>query len=104
MAKRGTRKCIICGKEYVYCPNCGNGDKDETWRYLYDAERCMNIFNVLSDYLHERINKEDAKTQLKELKVSKDSVFNDEIQKQINEIMKTEKAHKNEEAQIVKED
>lgn len=103
MATRGTRTCIICGKEYSYCPHCGNGNKGETWRYLYDTEKCMEIFNVLSRYQFKHVNKDEAKSQLKDLKISKDMVFTDEIQKQINEIMKTEKAPK-EDAQIVKED
>ena len=105
MAKRGTRHCIVCGKEYVYCPNCGGGNKEETWRYLYDTEQCNEIFNVLSRYTNSRIDKNEAEKQLKALKVTKGMKFTTEIENQISEIFKAEKAQKDkEDAQIVKED
>lgn len=104
MAKRGTRHCLICGKQYIYCPNCGGGNKEETWRYLYDSEDCMEVFNILSRYINKHIDKEEAKSQYKALKISKDKKFTAEIQKQVDEIIKVEKAPKNEDAQIVKED
>lgn len=103
MSKRGIRHCIICGKEYKYCPHCGADNKNETWRYLYDSESCMDIFTILSKYTNNHITKEEAKTQLKALKLSRDAKYTAEIQKQIDEIFKVEKAPK-EEAQIVKED
>jgi len=103
MSKRGMRSCIICGKEYRYCPNCGADNKDETWRYLYDSEECMNVFNILSNYKNNHIDKEDARDQFEALKVSKDKKFTAEIQKQLDEIVKVKKAPK-EEAKIVKED
>lgn len=103
MSKRGARNCIICGKEYRYCPNCGADNKDETWRYLYDSEECMNVFNILSRFKNGHIGKEEAKSQFKALKISRDKKFTAEIQKQIDDILKVEKAPK-EEMQIVKED
>ena len=103
MAKRGTRKCIICGKEYVYCPHCGNGSKEETWRYLYDSELCLNVFNVLSKYQFKHITKEEAKAEIEKLEIPKDVKFTGEVKKQVDEIVKTKKAPK-EDAQIVKED
>jgi hypothetical protein len=101
MAK-GSRKCIICGSEYTYCPKCGNGDKEETWRYLYDTELCNNIFDGVSSFSHGHIKKEEAKTKLEALKIPKGMKFNTEIKNQIDTIMASEPKAK--EKQIVKEE
>ena len=101
MAK-GLRKCIICGSEYTYCPKCGDGNKDETWRYLYDTELCSNIFDVISSFTHGHINKVEAKEKLEALNIPKGMKFNDEIKNQINAIMAPEPKAK--EKQIVKEE
>ena len=101
MAK-GQRTCIICGSSYVYCPKCGNGDKAETWRYLYDTELCNNIFNVLSSYTHGHIKKAEAKDKLEALKIPKNMKFKTDIKDQIDEIMAAEP--KTKEKQIVKDE
>lgn len=99
---KGLRKCIICGSEYKYCPKCGNGDKNETWRYLYDTELCNNIFNIVSSFSHNHIDKENAKEKLEALDIPKGMKFNAEIKKLINTIMAVEPKVK--EKQIVKDE
>ena len=104
MAK-GKRTCIICGTTYTYCPTCGNGNKDESWRYLYDTKQCNQIFDILSAYAHKHIKKTEARDQLKSLDIPKGMKFNSEIKKQIDEIMVVEPKIKDEDnKQIVKED
>lgn len=101
MAK-GSRKCIICGSAYTYCPKCGDGNKEETWRYLYDTELCNDIFNVVSSFTHGHIKKAEAKEKLEALKIPKEMKFNAEIKNQIDTIMASEPKVK--EKQIVKND
>jgi len=104
MAK-GQRTCIICGTKYTYCPTCGNGNKNESWRYLYDTILCNKIFDVLSAYAHKHIKKSEAKDQLKSLDIPKGMKFNPEIKKQIDEILVVEpKVKDDDKKQIVKED
>lgn len=102
MAK-GIRTCIICGKTYKYCPNCGYGSKDETWRYIYDSEMCNKIFDILSAFENKHIKKDEAKRQLEELNIPKDTEFKADIKKQIDAIMGAENKAKTK-PQIVNED
>jgi len=95
---RGKRKCLVCGKEYTYCPQCGHGDAAETWRYLYDDEKCKQIFRVVSDYAFKHIDKKTAKGRLEALNL-KGMMFTEDIGKQISEIL----AYKEKE-KIVNED
>ena len=89
MAK-GMRTCIICGTNYTYCPKCGKGDKNETWRYNYDSELCNKIFDILSTFAHGHIKKEEAKGQLEDLGIPKGMKFNSTIKKQLDAIMVSE--------------
>jgi hypothetical protein len=97
---RGQRKCIVCGSDYTYCPRCGNGNAEETWRYLYDTELCNSVFDILSSYSFKHISKDEAREKLEGLDIPKGMKFNAETKKQINAIM----AKPKKETQIVNED
>ena len=99
---KGLRKCIVCGSEYTYCPKCGKGDKNETWRYLYDTELCNKVFDIVSSFSNKHIDKDDAKKKLEALNIPRGMKFNTEIKNQINIIMATEPKVK--EKQIVKDE
>ena len=86
--KRGERKCLICGKDYVYCPQCHKGNPDETWKYNYDDKKCLNIFDVLSAYAFGHIDQKTAKSRLNALNI-KGMKFTEYIQPQIDGIMST---------------
>ncbi len=104
MREKGSRKCIICGSDYIYCPRCGKGNKDETWRYLYDTELCNEIFNVLSSFAHNHIKKEEAREKLEALDIPKGMKFTAEIKKQIDIVMAKEPKAKNEPKIVNEED
>ena len=89
MAK-GKRTCIVCGKNYTYCPKCGDGDKAETWRYIYDSALCNKIFDVLSAFSFGHIKKEEAKSKLEALNIPKGMKFTDDVKKQIDAILASE--------------
>lgn len=63
------RKCIICGKQYHYCPSCGDGDMKESWRFLYDSEDCRTLFDVCSKFDNGKLSLSNAKKQLSKLTV-----------------------------------
>ena len=87
----GNRKCIVCGKEYKFCGHCSDQyRKNETWRNIYCSERCMNIFNVISMFVNNHINKEQAKEMLSKSEVENTKTFRKDIQDQIDIIMKQE--------------
>lgn len=57
------RKCVICSKEYLYCPNCGDEAKPR-WMFLFDSENCNNIWEEFNAY---RTGAKDATQTLKAL-------------------------------------
>lgn len=72
------RKCMMCGKKYEWCINCGDRHPEETWRYLYHDENCMKISNIWYAYRGKEISKEEAKKQM------------DKYQDNINDILKND--------------
>ena len=65
------RKCIVCKKEYNYCPTCGHDDPTETWRNSFCSENCRTIFRVCQDYVTKNIKPAEAKKKLQELDLSR---------------------------------
>lgn len=88
---QGDRKCIVCGKEYKFCHNCGNDDrKDETWRNIFCSEDCKNIYNILSMQGNGHIDNSKAKEMLAKCDLSRLDQFRDDFKKQIESINKTD--------------
>lgn len=54
------RKCIMCGKLYEYCIHCGDSRQDETWKYLYHDEKCMDIAKLWYAYKGNEVSRKDA--------------------------------------------
>lgn len=83
------RKCILCGKEYEYCPSCPK-DKDKAlWHKLYHSENCRNIFNTLNDFNFNLIDKTQAQERLSACDLSVE--LNDHYRNEINAIMEKPK-------------
>ena len=83
------RKCILCGKEYEYCPSCPKDAKKETWYAIYDSENCKDISKALTDYNLKKITKEEACEALSRCDLSID--LNDHYRNEINAIMEKPK-------------
>ena len=79
------RKCILCGKEYEYCPSCPKDAKKETWYAIYDSENCKDISKALTDYNLKKITKEEARESLSKCDLS--IQLNDHYRNEINAIM-----------------
>lgn len=87
-----SKKCILCGKQYKYCPSCTKDMKKEKWHMLYDSENCRNISRALTDYNLKKITKEDAQSLLRQCDLSKVDELNEHYRNEINEIMKEPEA------------
>lgn len=82
------RKCILCGKDYKYCPSCPKDAKKETWYAIYDSENCKNISKALTDYNLNKISKDEARKVLSacDLSIQLDDIYRNEINEIIAEL------------------
>lgn len=83
---RGERTCIVCGKKYVYCPNCQKGDPNETWRNIYCSEDCRSIFKICNSFAFGHINAEAAKKKLEKYDVADRSKYSEDIRNNLSAI------------------
>ena len=88
------RKCKVCGKEFYFCPNCGNVKKPK-WHANYCSENCKAIFDVAVRFNLGNISKEEASAILKECDV-KFSDYPEDIQNVIRKIQKKDSFSKKE--------
>lgn len=63
-------KCIICGKQYTYCPNCAN---THGWRFYTDSYEHYQIYMAITQYKDGFMTKEDARTILNGLGIKSNS-------------------------------
>lgn len=85
-----TRKCLICGKEYDYCPNCGRYNYLPRWMFSYHDENCKNIGAALNDYKAKNKTPIEVKRMLEKTDLSKKDTFVPAFKKMIDEILKVE--------------
>lgn len=86
------RKCILCGKEYTYCPSCPKDAKKESWYAIFDNENCKNISKTLTDYNLNKISKVEARNALLACDLS--IKLNDHYRNEINAIIERPKRNK----------
>lgn len=55
------RKCVCCGKEYEFCPNCGKKSQP-LWMVSFCSETCKDLFNLVSAYNIGRVGKVAVQT------------------------------------------
>lgn len=87
------KKCILCGKEYEYCPKCSSKNLPR-WMSLYDSDNCRKIFNLASDY-YGGDTMEELKQQIKECDLSEVDKYSEDIQKAIAAIKAATKTKRN---------
>lgn len=85
------RKCICCGKEYDYCPHCGDYKNQPRWKMNYDDIGCYTAFQTATDYLAGVISKDDAKTALSEVELANRKKFIESVAKIVDEILDEKK-------------
>lgn len=87
MDSLNNKTCIICGKQYKYCPNCAEFINQPTWRALCDTDNCHTIFRIVTDYHFGIYDDDSAKIALKDcdLSVVKDKGTKEFLDKLFNE-------------------
>lgn len=85
------RVCFTCGKKHSYCPTCYDDMSLETWHIMFDNENCKNIFNIINQYFYKHITVDEAITQLEQCDLTNIDTFNEDIQKEIKDILEQKK-------------
>lgn len=67
-------KCVICGKEYNYCPNCTGS---HSWKLDADTHEHYQIYMTLNQYYANQITKEKAIDMLYNAGITADSDLSD---------------------------
>lgn len=93
MAKKIKRNCIVCGKEYTYCPVCEDDAAKPSWMLIFDSKDCHDIFDAVTGYKDGIYNKEYAKNMISNLQLEMDK-YSDDITTVLTELTKKETAKK----------
>ena len=84
------RNCIVCGKQYNYCPKCAQYSNMEKWHIEYCSEQCKNTYSTINKYTFKHIDKEMAKTLLEGNGITNNSNLIPRWKEIVNDILKTE--------------
>lgn len=80
-----TRRCVCCGKEYEYCPNCAKASQP-SWMVSFCSEKCKGLFNIVSAYKAKRIGKTEVSDYVKAHAINNGNYVG-EIQKALEEVV-----------------
>lgn len=86
MSKKNNRKCLVCGREYRYCPRCREDKGLPSWLALFHDNNCKVIFEVVNDYCNKIITKTEAKKMLDKCDLSGKKNFKESVANALNEI------------------
>lgn len=82
------RKCIICGKEYRYCPKCDEFKNMPTWMFEFESENCRKIYyDIVNPFAFGHITKEEAIERLKTCDLSNKDAFNAEVKSVLGQLV-----------------
>ena len=104
---RYDRSCILCGKVYEYCNSCSAFQDKPVWMFSYCSEDCKDITSLLTDYIYNKVSKEDAKKIIDTKDTSRHMQYKGSYGKAYKEIMgevDSEEKEIGEEKEVVKED
>ncbi len=85
------RKCLLCQKEYKYCPYCAEDAYKPTWMFLFHDENCSEIFDVLQRHEQNFYTDEEAIARLKKLDLSVLDTSTETVRNQVKRILSKEK-------------
>lgn len=84
---RYDRSCILCGKVYEYCNSCSAFQDKPVWMFSYCSEDCKDITSLLTDYIYNKVSKEDAKKIIDTKDTSRHMQYKGSYGKAYKEIM-----------------
>lgn len=84
---RYDRSCILCGKVYEYCNSCSAFQDKPVWMFSYCSEDCKDITSLLTDFIYNKISKEEVKQAIETKDTSRHMQYKGSYGKAYNEIM-----------------
>ena len=85
------KTCVVCGKEYEYCPNCAKYNTLPKWHTIFHDENCKTIFEICNSFVGGDITKEEAKAALAKCDLKNMKAFTKSIQQNIRDIQSADK-------------
>lgn len=86
---RYDRSCILCGKVYEYCNSCSAFQNKPVWMFSYCSEDCKDITSLLTDYVYNKVSKDEAKQVIETKDTSRHMQYKGSYGKAYKEIMGT---------------
>ena len=77
------RKCVCCGKEYDFCPNCAKSNQPQ-WMASFCSEPCKGLFKVVSAYNMKQVGKSAVQRYISEHNIT--GKYTAPIEKVLNEV------------------
>ena len=90
MSNKINHWCVVCGTGYHACDTCDEIKSFTPWRALTDTVEHYQIFLILKQFNNGIIDKEEAKSMLSGLDLSKRDTFKESAKNVLNEIFKEE--------------
>lgn len=84
-----TRNCVCCGRQYDFCPNCSK-TSEPAWKVSFCSETCKELFNIVSAYNMNRIDKAAVNAFIAGHGITKITKYTEPIQKVLMEISSPE--------------
>ncbi len=84
---RYDRSCILCGKVYEYCNSCSAFQDKPVWMFSYCSEDCKDITSLLTDYIYNKLSKEEVKQGIEGKDTSRYMQYKGSYGKAYKEIM-----------------
>lgn len=86
------RKCLCCGEEYKYCPDCSRADQlSPSWKAQFCSEPCMTLWLTLTRYNMTRLSKSEAKEIISSLNLKPIDVYAACVQRDYAKVMEEDK-------------
>lgn len=85
------RKCLLCQKEYKYCPYCAEDAYKPKWMFLFHDKNCSEIFDVLQRHEQEFYTDEEAINRLKKLDLTVLENATETVKNQVKRILSKQK-------------
>ena len=81
------KKCLLCGKEFKFCPTCQQKGPAEAWKNIFDKEECRTIFHLACDYAQNEVDADTAKSILAKCDLSNKDSYKPDIRRFIDNII-----------------